>query len=85
MSITNVKSENANRIMLEIPEPKLVLTLSTKFINEGDRKSTSFKINARLHQLLKACAALENRQEGDLVNEAIADLLVKYNYLDITD
>ena len=59
--------------------------MSTRFINEGERKSTSFKVNVKLHKLLKACAALQDRQEGDLVNEAIADLLKKYEHLSIID
>lgn len=66
-------------------QPKIAFELSKKLIEEGERKGTSFRINTILHRLLKACAALQDRQEGDLINEAIVDLLVKYNYLDIRE
>lgn len=65
--------------------PKIAFELSKKLIEEGERKGTSFRVNTMLHRLLKACAALQDRAEGDLINEAIADLLVKYNYLDVRE
>lgn len=84
--MSNLVFENQNKKEMELNnfEPKFG-ELSVKFINEGERKTTSFKINATLHRLLKACAALKDRQEGDLINEAIADLLVKYDYLDLRE
>lgn len=85
MNSSILKTKKKDEMSLESFEPKLAGELSMRFINEGERKTTSFKINATLHRLLKACAALKNRQEGDLINEAIIDLLVKYNYLDLKD
>jgi hypothetical protein len=64
---------------------KVAFEVAEKQLREGERRGTSFRVNTILHRLLKACAALQDRQEGDLVNEAIADLLVKYNYLDIRE
>jgi hypothetical protein len=85
MSTSTLESKNNNLGYPESFEPTLASELSMKFINEGERKTTSFKVNAKLHRLLKACAALKDRQEGDLLNEAIADLLVKYKYLNLKD
>lgn len=81
--MSNIDVENEKRIPLSTSMPTVSFELPAGLISKGERKGTSFKVNTLLHRLLKACAALQDRQEGDLVNEAIADLLVKYNYLDI--
>jgi hypothetical protein len=85
MSTSALNIEKTNGTPNESLEPTLAGELSMRLINEGERKTTSYKINATLHRLLKACAALKNRQESDLINEAIANLLVKYEYLELKD
>jgi translation initiation factor 2 alpha subunit (eIF-2alpha) len=85
MNITTTKSEASDYVVLDNSETKITFQISLKTINEGNKKTTSFKLNEKLHKSLKICATLYDRQEGELINEAIADLLVKYNLLKITD
>lgn len=85
MNTTISKSEPLDYIVLDNAETKIAFQISVKTMNEGKKKTTSFKLNEKLHKSLKICATLYERQEGDLINEAIADLLIKYNLLKITE